>query len=130
MYNLDQIQRQLQYFRYLLLVFMGVLGCVGVMPAVAEDRDMSFSDPLRPYHWQGTRQGFNQSRLALQAIISGKDGSVAVINGRIVKVGDTLGALTVMSIDTGLVRLRSDRDEIIVLQTHLLPYPPISRHDN
>lgn len=98
--------------------------------SLAGDRDMNFSDPLRPYHWQGAEsqlvQGMGQSRFELQAIISDQQGSVAVINGRTLQVGDTLGNLTVTSISEGLVHLRSDRDEKIVLQPRLLPYPPIS----
>ena len=95
--------------------------------AVAADRDMSFTDPLRPADWHGQSQSLNRGQLQVQAIIAGKSGALAVINGRTLQTGDRIGNLTVTRIAEGQVHLRADSGESLALQPNTLAYPPIAR---
>ncbi|QEW08116.1 hypothetical protein [Nitrincola iocasae] len=104
-----------------LCVFLGT-------PLAAQDRDLNFADPLRPFsHAQTlTPEQEAQARLHLQAILTGNRGAYAVINNQPVSAGDEVDGYTILQISDGTVLLGKDNGQRLVMQPHTLTFNPAS----
>lgn len=64
------------------------------------------NDPTRPSSFR--RQVATDGKLNLESILVGKERKVAVINGTVVSVGDSIGMAKVILIDRNKVRMLSE----------------------
>lgn len=115
----------LRYFRGFILksVFnltfaqWGFILGVAMTASAAQASDVVF-DPTQPVYWGGERtaQPAAVDALHLQAIFSSSEQNRAVINGRIVKVGDVLSRVTILAIESKRVVVSRDgKQEVLVL---------------
>lgn len=97
-------------------------------PLAAQDRDLNFADPLRPFsHAQTlTPQQEAQARLHLQAVLTGNRGAYAVINNQPVSVGDEVDGYTILEINNDSVLLSRDDGQKVVIQPNALEIVPSS----
>ncbi|WP_417581155.1 hypothetical protein [Nitrincola sp.] len=95
-------------------------------PLSAQERDLNFTDPLRPFSHAQTLTPAQeaQARLHLQAVLTGNRGSYAVINNQPVSVGDEVDGYTILQIGDGTVLLGKDNGQKIVMQPHMLTFDP------
>ncbi len=86
--------------RLIRLVFIAM---IGITPLIGYAMPV---DPTRPFDISSSR---HDSRLALSAIMIGSGKRIAVINGRIVHIGDQVGFAKVVSIEPNQVQLISSQ---------------------
>ncbi|HSA30431.1 MAG TPA: hypothetical protein P5160_01390 [Candidatus Omnitrophota bacterium] len=115
----------------LIIIFCGLIVCLGqgmashaqTQPAVGQDEDFVYeSGGKRDPFWPLVNKGGGvisydkdllSSEMSLQGIMVGNDGkNAAIINGIIVKEGDTIGLYVVEQVSTGSVTLRREQEVV------------------
>jgi MSHA biogenesis protein MshK len=86
--------------RFLKIFLVPVL--LSILPA----QSWSLSDPTRPSAYQNTAVGKNNLRL--ESILFSASRRVAVINGKIVAEGDTIGRSKIIKISNDSVKINRD----------------------
>jgi len=88
--------------------------CVFIFPTAALSEALP-SDPTQPDSWQQTISVGGEEDRATQfevsSVLSGSHRQSAVVNGRRVKVGDTVGGAEVLQISTTGVSLQVDDEQ-------------------
>ncbi|WP_144244208.1 hypothetical protein [Nitrincola sp. A-D6] len=92
----------------------------------AQDRNLNFADPLRPFSYAQTLTPAQeaQARLHLQAILTGNRGAYAVINNQPVSAGDEVDGYTILQINNGSVTLAKNNAKKVIMQSHTLTLDP------
>lgn len=96
--------RFLSISRVLLLCVLSA----SVTPAVVLAAD--FSDPTRPSEYKAASK---KSSLRLESILYGPDRKVAIINGKPLAEGDSIGSLTVVRIEKESVSLSNQKKLVL-----------------
>lgn len=93
--------------------------------ATAQPETPTLVDPTRPVAFVGParKEGEAQKKLQLQAIFYGENRREAVINGKTVKVGETVDQVQIVAIGPGGVRYarNGQQGELVLLPKVLQP---------
>jgi MSHA biogenesis protein MshK len=81
------------------------------------------ADPTRPATARASTSGAERAEtLKLEAIMSSADGTVAIVNGKVVHVGDRIGSARIEAIGTDTVRyMLEGRNHTARLQSRSIP---------
>jgi len=106
---------------FIIIMFWVVVGCGFAQEEISFDQDFVYEDggrrdPFWPLVTAGgavinyDERELSASDMTLQGIVRGEGGNVAIINGRIVKQGDMLGAFKIDRIESAFVVLDNGQE--------------------
>ncbi len=105
---------------------------VAFQPAVFAE-EAALEDPTRPVDYvrgqsaSAAKKSVKSGSFSLDAIIVSGDYKVAIINEKIVKIGDSIGVKKVVSIDSDKVVLAQEKNQDLVLQVSYTPVKEASK---
>lgn len=110
---------------YLRALLAAALFLQAVPASVVASSQRAIQDPTRPVA-QGSTAVSQKAALQLQAVFLDEAGNRAVINGRMVRIGDSVASMRVQSIKQNKVRLINGDDVVqLQLRPNILSLPEL-----